>query len=398
MDKTTKLRISLMPLDDPNPFGRDDTLHEIERCISNYENLILLGARRIGKTSLLNAIRKRKEEGYKIEREYEVIFYDCEEHRKINQFFAKLFVSTTVPKIFVSSIGKKSKGELGEEREVAEKTIKGQGCEPFLIENIVESDNGTKVEEKNIKNSFAFLLILGKEKSDKVIDEYNFAIKYSIPILCLIKGLDDKERDHSIINIIKDLEENERGIYKRYENLGEFKKVLETVIEDKKEEWKKKWIKRSESDSFRDAGDSFFTSIEKQTNRRFLILIDEFGELKRGDKKNFDEFLPYFKTKRAGLKNCTFVITGSENVFMRSYAKYFGEFKRIKIEKFDIKTAKELIINELGWDKQNIFLDKIIEISGTLPKDLVYVISELRDWNEQNFGNNEAKNIIVKII
>ena len=87
MGKTTKSRTSLMPLDDPNPFGRDDELHEIEECISNYENLILLGARRIGKTSLLNAIRKRKEEGYKIEREYEVIFYDCEEHRKINQFF-----------------------------------------------------------------------------------------------------------------------------------------------------------------------------------------------------------------------------------------------------------------------------------------------------------------------
>ncbi|PKP58723.1 MAG: hypothetical protein CVT89_02385 [Candidatus Altiarchaeales archaeon HGW-Altiarchaeales-2] len=390
-----KIKLSHNSLDVKNPFGREKELREIEKYISTHNNLIMLGARRVGKTTLLNAIAKRKEKGYKI------IRYDCEENRKISAFFAKLLVYTGIPKIFVSSIGKKNKGELANERKSAEEIIKNQVCEPFLIENIVDSDSGTEVEEKNINDSTAFLLILGNEESDEVKKEYEIAIKYNIPIFCFIKGLEDKEKKPNVKHIIEDIRENKRGIYKRYESIEEFKNVLSNSIKEKINEWNQRSIIRYASSPFRSVGEVFFTNIKNQDNRKFLILIDEFGELKRGDSKEFNDFLPYFRTKINELtevKNCIFVLTGSENVFTTSPAKPFGGFKRIKIEKFDIETAKKLIINAMGWNTQNSSLDKIIEIIGTLPKDLVYFIGELRNRSKQYFNNKEIKNILVKII
>jgi len=183
-----KIELSNNPLDVKNPFGRKNELKEIEENFF-HNNLILLGPRRVGKTTLLNAIKKRNEKNYRI------IKYDCGKDRNVNSFFAELYTSVKKLKFFVSSVGKKDKGELKEERKWAEKIIKEHGHDAFLIENIVSNHGGTDVEKENIENSDGFVIILGegeKGVSKEVVKEYGFAREYDIPVLCFVKGSNDE--------------------------------------------------------------------------------------------------------------------------------------------------------------------------------------------------------------
>ncbi|PKP59255.1 MAG: hypothetical protein CVT89_01495 [Candidatus Altiarchaeales archaeon HGW-Altiarchaeales-2] len=397
MPNSEDLKLTLGPLNVPNPFGRDRELKEIEKYISSNQNLILLGPRRVGKTTLLNAIEIRKS------KEYNLIRYDCQSDRDISSFFANLLVSAKHPKIFVSSKGTKSNGEFKEERRIAEEIIKENKCSPFLIENIVSSDV-KKSEEENIKDSTAFLLMLGygelsNEKGDKpVVEEYKFAIHYNIPILCMIKGTDDDKRSNDVKWIIEDIENNRRGIYRKYENLEEFKKVLKDAIIENNEKWDKEKIDNLKKERYKNIGDIFFNSIKEQKDEKFLILIDELGEL-RHDKMidDFESFLSYFgaKIKEMKVKNFTFVITGSENIFTSSYQKYFGSFWFLDTDVFNEETAKSFIARVLKLDNVNKYLDKIIEVCGTLPKDLVLMCYGLK---EKEVNNEEIKDTLISVI
>ncbi|OQX21994.1 MAG: hypothetical protein BWK75_01920 [Candidatus Altiarchaeales archaeon A3] len=397
MPQSEDLKLNLSPLKVPNPFGRAGELKEIEKHISNNQNLILLGPRRVGKTTLLNAIEIRKS------KEYNIVKYDCQSDRDISSFFANLLVSAKHPKIFVSSKGTKYEGEFKKEREIVEKIIKENKCSPFLIENIVCGDV-KKSEEENIKDSTAFLLMLGydelsNENGDKpVVEEYKFALHYNIPILCMIKGTDDDKRSKDVKLIIGDIINKRIGFYYQYKNLKELKKVLKETIIRNKEKWNKEKTINLKKEKYKDIGDIFFNSIKEQKDEKFLILIDELGEL-RHDKTidNFESFLPYFdaKIKETDVKNSTFVITGSENIFTTSYQKYFSSFWPIDIDVFNEETAKNFIRCVLKLNNEDKYFDKIISVWGTLPKDLVSLYYEL---SEKEVNNEKIKDALISVI
>ena len=365
-------------LDMPNPPGREKEMKEIKQMIKEQRHIILLGARRVGKTSLKNAIVKTN-------LEHTIIEDDCMNHRNINMLFAHLFAYSKHIKIFVSSVGKKGKEELGKEREIAEKTIKKCGCEPFLIENIADPDPPSDVEEKNIADSDAFLLILGKEDSENVMEEYKFALEYKIPIFCMIKGEKDDGRDTKVIGIIKEIQQNNTAVYKRYSNgkeeefIKEFREILNDSIERKEKEWRRERIERCMKDEWRITADKFFESVKGQKNK-FLFLIDEFGELRNDANVNFDDLLAYLRAKTdEPQENVLFIITGSENVFTFENQKYLINFDNFWVRPFENGIAVE-VLRIMLKDKHldDKLLNKFIEICGTLPADIKLFALKIR--------------------
>ncbi|OQX19756.1 MAG: hypothetical protein BWK75_05400 [Candidatus Altiarchaeales archaeon A3] len=382
-----------------NPPGREEEIATLENYISQNKNIILLGARRVGKTTLLNAIEARKKESYK------VIYYNCEQYREINHLFAYLFARSKKLKIFVSSIGTKEEGELKEERGLTEEILSKYDCEPFLIENYARPYSPEKVEEEEIKNSDVFLLILGKDKSENVKKEFEFALKYDIPILCLIKNYSGSNKEkgeivQEIITHIKNIEKEKGGMctYKRYYSLVEFKSVLEECIKNEKERWIGTTIDKYRKEEFRKVGDKFFEA-RKQSKDTFLILIDELGELRKDGKNNFEDFLAYLrgKTKEANNARISFVLTGSENVFTLESQKYFSDFEIVEINPFSKNVAKDVLRKIMKIEFEDVILEKIVALCGTLPADIKN-FGEKFEWIIKANGKEKWKDAIIKSI
>jgi len=392
----------LLPLDKLNPPGRDKELEEISGLIKKGQDIILIGPRRVGKTTIINAIKRR------FEKEYSVINYDCMESRNIPELYTKLYVKSKPLEIFVSSIGKKKQNELGKERELAEKVIKELHHEPFLIENIMRPDSPDNVEEKNIKNSDAFLLILGKKESNAVEKEYNFALTHNIPLFCMIKGSDDKEREEGVKRIIKDIKEKEKIVYKRYSDTKEFEENLKEGIKEKDKEWRKEKIKRirdeirDEKWTWQDIGDKFWDIIKEQKDKNYLFLIDEFGELRedkmvKNKKIDFGNFMAHFSAKIKEKPNrVSFILTGSENIFtFLPYQKDFTNFKNVSVSLFDTNTAKKMLKNKMPNLTDEIATN-VIEKFGTLPYDLQLFLSESKD--AYDYSEEKVNSILKKLV
>ncbi len=377
--------ISTTSLNVKNPPEREKEIKEINEAIENNQSIILLGTRRVGKTTILNAIEKIKEEKYKIVR------YDCMERREdISALFAIFFAYSKKLKIFVSSIGKKGKGELGKERKDAEKVIKNLGHEAFLIENLMDSNPPIEIEEDNIKDADAMLLILGNEYSKNVEDEYNFARGYGKLIFCMIKGNKDDEKDEGVRKIINGMqEEKDTRIYRRYECIEKFKEVIEKTIKRKSDEWRRNTTDECSKRDWREIAEKFFENIKNQ-NEKFLFLIDEFGEIRKKSMKkdeNFEDMLAYVAAKIDKLENGIFVITGSDNVFTLSSQKYFKNFRNYTLHPFEENVATRVLNIILNKELNNDLLRKIIKIFGTVPGDLQLFASRVREETEINDEN-----------
>ncbi len=371
-----------MALSVKNPPGRKEEINKIKEAISANQNIILIGPRRVGKTTLLNAIEKQMENS-----KYRIVRYDCMGYKgNISALFAYLLAYTKPLKIFVSSIGKRGKGELGKERESAGSMLNKLGYNPFLIENFPDSDDPEKVEEDNIKDSDAFLLILGNEYSKEVEQEFGFAKFYEVPVFCMIKGKCDEERDNKVSKIIDGIRKNKEMIYHNYESIEEFEEVIEKTINKKDKEQREEIFKKyKNNEEWIEISEKFFESLKTQKEKRFLFLIDEFGELRKKDQdnkvtvnKNFEYMCAHLKAQIEKIKNnALFIITGSENVFTLYPQKYFEIFSKITIKPFERDLAIS-VLNEILTKKiDNELGGKIIEIVGTLPADLQLFVSKV---------------------
>ncbi len=389
--------MSDIKFDIADPPGRAEEISKLENYILNNKNTILLGARRVGKTTLLKAIEVRKKE------EYNLLYYDCEKQRSISHLFAHLFSHSKKLKFFVSSVGKKDKGELADERKFAEECITNQRYDAFLIENHASTDQPLVVEEKNIKDSDVFLLILGKEEGNKnVKEEFEFALEHNIPILCMIKGPseDDEKRGKTVQEIISQIRDikKEKGeaccLYHRYYSMEEFKNTLKESIERNKDEWIQSIIKKYGEEKFREIGDKFFKSVNRQDKKKFLILIDELGELKKDKKNNFEDFLAYLKGKINENSNTIFILTGSENVFTLSNQKYFSSFEISMIKPFDNSVGKEVLKKLMKTKVADIFLDEIIARCGTLPADIEKFVEKFEEIVKKR-GKDDLMKVII---
>ncbi|PKP57054.1 MAG: hypothetical protein CVT89_05135, partial [Candidatus Altiarchaeales archaeon HGW-Altiarchaeales-2] len=389
---------SLIALKVENPPGRKEEIKIIRENIKRRKDVILLGARRVGKTTLLNAIEK-------IEKGYEIIRYDCmEEKGNISALFTHLFAYSKKPKIFVSSVGRKKKEEVGKDREAAEEVIKENGCDAFLIENSPSTDKPIEVEEENIKNSDAFLLILGNKYSKNVKDEYEIALAYDIPVLCMIKGEKDENRDSKIKEIIEEIKKKEERIYNRYNNIEEFRKNLEKSIKEKVERWRSKRTTRFKNVSWKDAANEFFEELQNAPrNKEFLFVIDELGELRKKNTKKDDDFedmLGFISSKISQKpNNNVFIFTGSENVFTLHRQKYFSNFHRLLISPFKKDVAAPILKQILSNMKiDNNLLNKTIEICGCLPHDLQLFASKLIEIGRKEAYEEDIINATEKVI
>lgn len=387
--------LKLNALDIENPPGRKNEINEIKEMIRNKQHLILLGPRRVGKTTLLNAIKKQ------IKHRYKVIKYDCmEDPGNKSALFAYLFAFSKSLKIFVSSIGKKDKGELSEERSLAEKIIKEANHEPFLIENLPDPNPPLQVEEDNIKNSDVLLLILGNEYSENVEDEYKLAKYYNIPVYCMVKGSDDSKREDEIIKMLEEIKKNK--VYHRYNDATEFEKTLKEILHKENEKWRKMTFDRYKNKKWEESLENFFESLENQ-KEKILFLIDEFGEIKKSeDDKEFEQMCKQMRAGIEKMKDKIFILTGSVNVFTISSQKPFIIFSNYLVKPFEKNIAIEVlkeILNTINVKIDDKTAEKVIEVIGTLPADLqLFALRALQYKNVGEINVKIAQEIIKKTV
>lgn len=90
------------------------------------------------------------------------------------------------------------------------------------------SDDPTRLQSvKKVRESDIVLIVLGVKYSDIVLDEYQEAKDYDIPILVFIK--DRLEMEDKLLGFFNKIKEEKS--YKRFESLEDLKvKVIETII------------------------------------------------------------------------------------------------------------------------------------------------------------------------
>ena len=171
---------------------------------------------------------------------------------------------------FISSRTK----ELEPEREIAAETLLSMGFEVAMWEKTpATSKLPREVFLKEVERSQIFILILWKEYSENVVEEFNRARRMDIPILAFVKKIEDDEKRQDELSTF--ISERLQYRWKEFRKLKELRERLrEAVMTTLFEHFKKPFLSHTRKELY-ELGEDIALSARRRVVllARSLILI-----------------------------------------------------------------------------------------------------------------------------